>query len=40
MMMNKKKRKLYDRMQYGIQKKKEAADVLRKKREALDKKSK
>ena len=32
-----KKRRLYDRMQYGIAKKGRAADALRAKREAIDK---
>ena len=36
LMMSRKKRRLYDRMQYGIEKKKVAADVLRAKRDALD----
>jgi len=35
-MMSKKKRKLYERMQYGIQKKAAAASRLRTKRAALD----
>jgi pescadillo protein len=36
MMMPRKKRRLYDRMQHGIQKREAAADVLRSKRAALD----
>ena len=36
MMMSRKKRRLYDRMQYGIERKAAAADVLREKRAAID----
>ena len=36
LMMSNKKRKLYERMQYGINKKSAAADVLRQKRVAID----
>ena len=36
MMMGRKKRRLYDRMQHGIGKRKEAADALRAKRDKLD----
>ena len=39
MMMPRKKKRLYDRMQYGIQKKAAAADVLQKKRDAIDAKA-
>eukprot|EP00316_Scyphosphaera_apsteinii_P019867 CAMPEP_0119336936 /NCGR_PEP_ID=MMETSP1333-20130426/92938_1 /TAXON_ID=418940 /ORGANISM="Scyphosphaera apsteinii, Strain RCC1455" /LENGTH=665 /DNA_ID=CAMNT_0007347873 /DNA_START=90 /DNA_END=2087 /DNA_ORIENTATION=+ len=40
MMMSRKKRRLYDRMQHGIQRKEAAAEVLRKKRVALESSSK
>ena len=36
LMMSRKKRKLYDRMQYGIEKKAVAADVLQQKRALID----
>ncbi|EOD20301.1 hypothetical protein EMIHUDRAFT_242189 [Emiliania huxleyi CCMP1516] len=36
MMMSRKKRRLYDRMQHGIQKKAVAADALRAKRASLE----
>ena len=39
-MMSRKKQRLYERMQYGINKKQAAADVLRQKRAAIDAASK
>jgi pescadillo len=37
-MMSKRDRKLYDKMQFGIERKKQAAEKLREKRRALNKK--